>query len=48
MVSKKAIAIGVGIGIAGTVGYLVYKAYAKQQQTSPPTGCGPYVPNQKS
>jgi len=45
MVSKKAIAIGVGIGIVSAIGYLMYKAYAKQQQTPPPTGCGPYVPN---
>ena len=44
MVSKKAIVIGAGIGIVGAIGYLMYKAYA-QQQTPPPTGCGPYVPN---
>ena len=49
MVSKKAIAIGVGIGIAGAVGYLIYNVYAQQQQqqtpskppTTPPTGGGP-------
>jgi len=44
MVSKKAILTGVGIGIAGTVGYLMYKAQAQVYQP-PSTGCGPYVAN---
>jgi len=35
MVSKKAIAIGVGIGIAGAVGYLIYNVYAQQHNNKP-------------
>jgi len=35
MVSKKAIAIGAGIGIVSAVGYLMYNVYAQQQQTTP-------------
>jgi len=36
MVSKKAVAIIVGIGIVGSSGYLIYKAYAQQQQAPKP------------
>ena len=35
MVSKKAIAIGAGIGIVSAIGYLMYNVYAQQQQTPP-------------
>jgi len=35
MVSRKAILAGVGIAVAGAVGYLMYKAYAQQQQAPP-------------
>ena len=47
MVSRKAVLAGVGIGIAGSVGYLMYRAEKAQAQVSrpPSTGCGPYVPN---
>jgi len=47
MVSRKAILAGVGIGIAGAVGYLIYNAEKAQAQVyQPPSiGCGPYVPN---
>jgi len=35
MVSRKAVLAGVGIAVAGAVGYLMYKAYAQQQQAPP-------------
>jgi len=35
MVSKKAVAIGAGIGIVSAIGYLMYNVYAQQQQTPP-------------
>ena len=37
MVSRKAVLAGVGIAVAGSVGYLMYKAYAQQAPPSPPT-----------
>ena len=35
MVSRKAVLAGIGIAVAGSVGYLMYKAYAQQQQAPP-------------
>ena len=37
MVSRKAVLAGVGIAVAGAVGYLMYKAYAQQGPPPPPT-----------
>jgi len=37
MVSRKAVLAGVGIAVAGSVGYLMYKAYAQQAPPPPPT-----------
>ena len=37
MVSKKAIAIGAGIGIVSAIGYLMYNVYAQQAPPPPPT-----------
>jgi len=36
MVSRKAVLAGVGIAVAGSVGYLMYNVYAQQQQAPPP------------
>ena len=36
MVSRKAVLAGVGIAVAGTVGYLMYNVYAQQQAPPPP------------
>jgi len=35
MVSRKAVLAGVGIAVAGAVGYLMYNVYAQQQQAPP-------------
>jgi len=37
MVSRKAVLAGVGIAVAGAVGYLMYKAYAQQAPPPPST-----------
>ena len=37
MVSRKAVLAGVGIAVAGAVGYLMYNVYAQQAPPSPPT-----------
>ena len=37
MVSRKAVLAGVGIAVAGTVGYLMYNVYAQQAPPPPPT-----------
>ena len=36
MVSRKAVLAGVGIAVAGSVGYLMYNVYAQQQAPPPP------------
>ena len=37
MVSRKAVLAGVGIAVAGAVGYLMYNVYAQQAPPPPPT-----------